>query len=277
MKYLLSLTGLMLMLGANISATIIVESHWRMGEEAGDFAGSVDSVGGRDFNTSAGPLAFAGDPAPSSNGSTTAANTRNLTGRAGFFGPATSSFMPADNWGVEMWARSANTTQAISLMEVQGGGPVNGNLKISQLAGDWAASYHGVAWIGANNGAGQTVTAETWTHLAVVRDAGTTSLYIDGQPQVGTIADAPVWGNSLHLGVLPGGAAGWEGDFDEVRAFTFTPGAFNPNTDLLFSNIPEPQTFMLVLLGGLPLIRLMRKRQATASSTTSKARPVRLL
>jgi hypothetical protein len=260
MKKTLSLFSLFFALAPFASAAISVQSHWRMGEEAGDTNGRLDSVGGRHFNVSAGPVEFSGGVAPANIGSAVAVNARNLGGRAGFYGPNTTSFMPSDNWGIEMWLRSANTGQNIDLLRVQGGGPLNGHLKVGQLGGNWAASYHNVAWIGAVGGAGQPVTAEEWTHLAVVRDAGVTSLYLNGVAQAGTTGGTPLWGSSLHLGVLPGGASGWNGDFDEVRAFTFAPGAFDATSDFL--TIPEPHTSVLFVLGAIPLLGFRRRLAA---------------
>jgi len=242
-------------------ASIIVLSHWQMGEELGDTDGRLDSVGGRHFSVSSGPVEFSGSVAPSATGSTVATNVRGNTGRAGFFGPNTTTFMPADNWGFEVWVRSENTTQNIDLFRV-GGVTENGNLKIGQLGANWGASYHNISWIGASGGTGQPVVAEEWTHLAIVRDNGITSFYINGVAQAGTSTGAPVWGTSLHLGVMPGGGSGWTGDVDDARAFTFNPGEFNPAQDLLLATVvPEPNTLALLLLGLAPLLRRVGSHQ----------------
>ena len=51
------------------NATITVLSHWRMGEEAGDTDGRLDSVGGRHFSSTSGPSEFTTGVSPAGNGS----------------------------------------------------------------------------------------------------------------------------------------------------------------------------------------------------------------
>ncbi len=252
----LAVVSLFVVSPAVSTAAITPLSHWRMGEEAGDTDGRLDSVGGRTFATAHGPTEFTTGVAPSTNGSTVAVNARNAGGRAGFYGPNTTTFMPADNWGMEMWVRSANTTQSIDITR-PANALANGQLKFHQLGANWAVSYHNIGWVGATSGTGQPVTAEQWTHLAVVRAGGTSTLYIDGVAQAGTSGAAPTWGTSLHVGVIPGGATGWNGDLDELRVFSFNAGEFQ-TSDLL---VPEPATCMLAALGSLVLAARRRRRR----------------
>ena len=249
----LALGAMFIVLPMVATAAVTPLSHWRMGEEAGDSDGRNDSVGGRHFSVSQGPLEFTAGVAPSTNGSTVAVSARNNGGRAGFYGPNTTTFMPTDNWGMEMWVRSANTTQSIDITR-PANGLANGQLKFHQLGTNWGVSYHNIGWVGAATGTGQPVTIERWTHLAVVRAGGISTLYIDGVAQAGTSSATPVWGTSLHVGVIPGGGSGWNGDLDEVRVFTFDPGQFSTN-DLL---VPEPTTLALAAVG---LGGLRRKRR----------------
>ena len=78
-----------------------------------------------------------------------------------------------------------------------------------------------------------------WTHLALVRDAGATSVYVNGQ-RFSTAAGAPAApAGSLFIGGNPLVATeGFDGLIDEVRVFTFQPGQFQV-TDLNLGS-PEP-------------------------------------
>ncbi len=250
---------LLLMNPTYTTADIMVQTHWRMGEDLTNGFGT-DSVGSLDLsNTNAGgtrlPSPFTTGLADDVPGSTTAIDLRADSGRAGFFGGDLGSVLTADNWGVEMWVRTASTSQNIDIFS--DGDVVSGNLKFSQINGLWAASYDSLAWIGAANGSGQTASAELWTHLAVVNESGTSSLYIDGVAQAGTTTADVVWNDGIHLGVLSGGATGWEGDLDEVRLFTFNPGEFDASSDFLI--IPEPSSIMLCGLAVLLSLFLRRR------------------
>lgn len=206
------------------SAAVTTQALWRMGEEAGDTAGNFDSSGnGHTLSTNGGPTEATASPAPTAAGSTVYASA---PGAAGYFGFDTSANMTANDWGVSLWVRP-NASQSKNILVVNGGSPQAGDLKIGQIGGVWGPSYHGVAWIGATGGTGQTAAIGEWTHLAIVDEGGTSTFYINGIAQAGTPATAAgVWGTGMHLAVDPGGAGGWSGDLDEVRMFTFGTGEF---------------------------------------------------
>ena len=179
---------------------------------------------------------------------------------AGYFN-VDSDFVPSDNFAVEMWARVGNTNQTNNSFFTTAGGPANSTLKFHVHNGNWAASLHNIAWIGGAGGAGQGITANTWTHLAVVRNNGVSSFYIDGVAQTPSITQAPLTTLSLHMGVTPGGATRFFGDLDEVRIFTFDPNTDDPTAQLAI-NLPEPATLSLVAVGGLTLLARRRRRVA---------------
>jgi len=80
-----------------------------------------------------------------------------------------------------------------------------------------------------------------WTHLAVVRNNGTNTFYVNGQPSGVSTTDipstnAPTGTGSqagMRLGASGGDQIAYRGLIDEARAFTFSPGQFAP-TDLLY-------------------------------------------
>lgn len=170
------------------------------------------------------------------------------------------SALATDNFAVELWLRTSNLTQG-GITVFQTGNSSNGNLKIGINGGVWTASYHNLSWIGATGGAGQTVTSGAWTHLAVIRDNGTSTLYIDGVAQAQTSGSTPVHQSGAHLAVNPGGAAGawFDGDIDEINTFTFVSGVDDPVAALSINAIPEPSSTALLGLGGLVLTLRRRK------------------
>ncbi len=168
--------------------------------------------------------------------------------------------MATNNFAVEFWVRTSNLTQsAISVFQT--GNNNNGSLKIGIAGGVWTASYHNVGWIGATDGVGQAVTSGTWTHLAVIRDNGTSTFYIDGVAQSGTSNGTPVHNDSAHLAVNPGGFAGnwFEGDLDEINTFTFVSGVDDPVAALSINAVPEPASTAFLGLSGL--VFLLRRRK----------------
>jgi hypothetical protein len=80
-----------------------------------------------------------------------------------------------------------------------------------------------------------------WTHLAVVRNNGTNTFYVNGQPSGASTTDIPSANvptgtgqqAGMRLGASGGDHVAYRGLIDEARAFTFSPGQFSP-TDLLY-------------------------------------------
>jgi hypothetical protein len=169
------------------------------------------------------------------------------------------SGMVTNNFAVELWTRTSAPTQA-TVDIFQTGANTTNSLKITQIGtGNWGASYHGTAWVGAANGTGQPISANTWTHLALIRSADTTTFYIDGVAQAGTSGTTPTHNASAHLAVTSGGANRYQGDIDEINIFTFDPNTDDPVAALSVNLVPEPSSTALLGLGGLALILRRRK------------------
>ena len=80
-----------------------------------------------------------------------------------------------------------------------------------------------------------------WTHLAVVRDNGTNTFYVNGVAHGASTIDTPSTNaptgtgsqNGMRLGASGGDQLAYRGLIDEARAFTFNQGEFSV-TNLLF-------------------------------------------
>lgn len=190
----------------------------------------IDSVSGNNFtnNFSTGTSVDTADPAP---GDSTADLV--VPSGKGFYGVSTA--FPTDNFGIELWVKTADLAQSKDIFVTNSYN--SQSLKFTQLGTALAASYQGVSWIGPTNGVSGAVTANEWIHLAIVRDGGVSSFYIDGVKQGGTTTTAPTTSASgVHIAVQPGGITGtWNGAMDELRVFTFTTGAFSVS-DLSYIN-----------------------------------------
>ena len=123
-----------------------------------------------------------------------------------------------DNFAFGVFARAeslagANQGDVFTL----GGG--SGAFKLSLAGNGWAASAHGVAWIGQGDGVSGSFSPRTWVHLALVRQSGTTTFYINGVAN-GSYGGTPSH-SSMHFCVSPGGSSYFDGMADEARVVTF--------------------------------------------------------
>lgn len=234
---------------AHAAVTVIHEYH--LGE-AGSLGANnlpLDSVGSSNFtNEISGSSASVGTVGVSAPGSTAYIDTSSAT-NTGWFG-ADFSAVPTDNFAIGVYARAA-TINTGDIFTTGGGSPL-GAFKLSMGTNGWAASAHGVAWIGTANGIVGSFTANQWVHLALVRQGGTTNFYIDGVSQ-GTYGGAPQ-NNGSHISVAPGGGAFFDGHIDEARVVTFTVSDSAADVLNTLQAVPEPSSIVLLGLGGLGLL-----------------------
>jgi N-acetylneuraminic acid mutarotase len=110
---------------------------------------------------------------------------------------------------------------------------------------------------GVTNVGSASVIVGRWTHIALVRDNGTATLYINGTAAGSTTTAAPATPTgaftlaaSTQLPAIGSTAFltnFWPGSIDEVRVFTFTAGQFTPD-DLLY-NQSRAQTLLAASAG----------------------------
>ena len=252
------------------NAAVIDVLRYDLGEP-GSFIGQLpqDSVGTRHQTNSIGTLSFGGVTDTAAPGSTNATEYRPAGANTGSYG-ASSAGIPNDNFGIEIWARSHNINQTVNdLFVLQGA--ANGSVSFRAGNGVWAAHIFNIDWVGAVSGVGQTAFENEWTNLAIIRENGESTFYIDGIAQAGTTFGAPSFGaasGGIHLGVTPGGATYFDGDLDSARIFTFDPNVDDPVAALsINATVPEPHSIAMWIVLGLGAIGFVwRKRRRRSLS-----------
>ena len=160
-----------------------------------------------------------------------------------------------DNFGVEAWVKSDGNTQLNSLLVYNGSTSTSG-WGLFRVGADYGFLYGGIVLAGV-----APLTTE-WTHLALVRDGGTTRMFVNGEQRLEAGVAPLNPDGAFMIGGNPDLATeGFDGLIDEVRVFTFAPGQFSVD-DLNLGNppaepglpIPVDAPFALVLLALLILI-----------------------
>jgi Concanavalin A-like lectin/glucanases superfamily/Fibronectin type III domain len=211
---------------------IVVQAWYRMGDGIPDANGlpADSSVNGRNF------LGLVNPATAQSNGGGYGGDAYlNLNGvDQAYYGIGYDA--PENNVGVEVWVRTSDLAQGNR--HVFGTGSNQNGLNIGY---DGDPNNGNQAWFGAvANRAGigaygiANYTAGQWIHLAVVRDNGVATFYINGVA-AGSSTIAPYNATQPHLGVNAGGGpnAFFSGDVAEARIFTFDAGQFKVS-DLLY-------------------------------------------
>ncbi len=207
-------------------------SYYPLGEiEPGVASGVVitnvfDSVGTN-------PLTMVGSPVWTNHVSAEAAARTDSAWSAFFVGGqyGTNGILSTatDNFGIEAWVK-ATSTNGNECVAFNGVTSANG-WGLYRAGGNFQALYGSVGLFGS-----VPVTLNQWTHLALVRNGGVGTFYVNGAA-AGTLGITPnVATGRFAIGSAPQplGTETWEGFLDNVRVFTFAPGQFTTN-DLLWN------------------------------------------
>jgi hypothetical protein len=136
-----------------------------------------------------------------------------------------------NNFGLEAWVQPGTEKVGNLVIAYNGDATANG----------WGFYRNGTNYSGWINGATSvglgTAVKNQWAHLALVRDTGTNTLYVNGVA-VGsdTTATPATPSGAFCIGAAqagPGIGNFWNGSIDEVRVFTFAAGQFTTNDLLL--------------------------------------------
>jgi hypothetical protein len=163
-------------------------------------------------------------------------------------------YVSGDNFGIEAWVLPFGNGYNIFCCA----GSHNNTAQIFASGADSTGFYIGVkdnldgtysfvaAVITDTNGVSQVgdplpLNTNSWTHLAVVRNQGTNTFYVNGIANGPSNTDMPSTNvptgtglqNGMRLGASGGDQLAFRGLIDEARAFTFSPGGFAVS-DLLY-------------------------------------------
>jgi len=228
----LAMGGIVFAAAMSLQAAITDIAVYPMGESGSVVSGRPQDTTGNGHHYNAGGQGITVQTSSPSPVSTTYIDLRGNppSGVDGAYSGQYGTGMPADNFVVEMWARTSDDNGHIWASNHN---TTTGSLRFEALSNNWAAGITGVAWINTSH----PVSADTWTHLAVIRENGTSRFYVDGQVQSGSATGAVTWTTSAALGLRNTTPRNYyTGDLDELRVYTFNPAADDPVAEF---NLPE--------------------------------------
>lgn len=137
---------------------------------------------------------------------------------------------PENNVGIEVWVRASDVLQENTHVFGTGTNANGINIGYDASAVNGQAGWFGAVANKAFAGKLGTAnyTANTWIHLAVVRDNGISTFYVNGVAS-GTAPDAPNNATQPRMAATFDNTVFFDGDVAEARIFTFDPGQFNPS------------------------------------------------
>jgi hypothetical protein len=252
----------MLLFACVAQAGVITVGYYRLGEAdpgavAGDPTGATteDSSGLGNTVNLVGPPSYSSDVAASAAACTGSTLSVNFTGAYGYrLGALTTA---TDNFGIEGWFKVSDLDTTYALCSNGSEGSPNG-CELYVYQGHIIGNYAGICPLDS----GVAPTANEWFYVAFVRDNGVAKMYINNTTAITPTNDTatPITPADLSCLGTSGSVYGLSGLADEVRYFTFEPGAFNANTDLLIS-VPEPSTIALLVMSILGIAAFTCRKQ----------------
>jgi len=208
------------------SAVVTVVAQYRLGEADGAVTVGAVAASGTQPSVGATTLTAAGTPrysnaaSPAPRPSPLSVQFNGTTD--GFRAPGVLSTV-TNNFGVEAWVR-ATSTSGNSQVVYNGNSSTTG-WGIFRAGSNWGVLFGGQILATSTS---PSVDLNTWTHLALVRDGGTTTLYKNGAALLTTTIAPATPSGAFSIGVASlGPGEFFEGNIDEVRVFTFAPGQFS--------------------------------------------------
>lgn len=212
------------------SATVTLLNSYHLGDLDGGAANGALAITSQDYRGGA-ALSFMGYPTYSTDvpPDYPLPDTYSLDFTGTNYGIDGTLASLTDDFGIQAWVKVRSLSSGNHAIAYNGNTGANGwGLYI--VGNTFQGLFGGVAFFGS-----APVQTNVWTHLALVRDQGVTTLYVDGVA-CGASSATPNAPNGLWaLGASPPdlNSEFFDGLIDEVSVFTFADGAFSTN-DLLY-------------------------------------------
>ncbi len=251
----------MIIAAAPARGAITILAEHRMGEagSVGTDNISLDTSGnGRHMESVNGTGAMTVTPVGVGSGPEAAGSTSYLSfdGNVGMSTTLWNAAFPVNNFAVEFWVRFDVTN--VHNRTIRGGTNTPGIFS-HENGTALGASYNGKVGIGSV----VTPAADTWYHLAIIRDDGVSAFYVDGIQTAGTTTQTPDWDGTFYLGQNEADSQWLHGDMDEFRIFSFDPNTDDPVAALAINSpIREAATSVLLSLGVAGLLLYRRPRRS---------------
>ena len=226
-----------LFLACALAHAQVTPLNWyRLGEFDGTAVGQpatagTDTVGAKPLTMTGSPLVASdvGASAASAVGSTRSLQFPGGNGDYAYYQQPTKV---TDNFGMEVWVKPLAASANDQVIVYNGRFGTDGFGIVLKSDGKYYGQF-GLPTFG-----GVTAALNTWVHLAIVRDNGSATLFVNGVAaanSTGLAPTAPPTNGGFTIGNGgPSFVTGLQGLVDEVRLFTLSPGNFDPNM-LLFS------------------------------------------
>ncbi len=195
-------------------------AYWRMGENDPGAANGVTNF--VTVNLLGSPMALKSNAVYTANVAAAANSTLALQFTTGCYATNQPAFSFTDNFGLELWVKP-DATNAIQSIAYNGdSGPNGWGLYLHQ--GKYQGLFGGLAFL-----TGPDAVPGVWTHLALVRNNGLTTLYVNGLPAATSLLTpgVPTGRFALAAQAQTLTTEFFAGALDEVRVFTFALGTFS--------------------------------------------------
>ncbi len=227
--------GLVITSTFTAQASIFVLNYWHMGEsDPGAISGGaattlVDSATFPDNLTVQGAPTYTNDVDATAAARTGSSLSTVFTNGALASGPVPIAL--TDDFGIECWVKPGADVNGGQVI-VYNGSTATSGWGFLVANGQFQALYGGVVVFGTG-----VATPNVWAHVALVRDSGNATLYVNGVPAGTSFFSPHVPDTGFAIAAPPQVAFGsgqcLTGRVDEVRLFDFNPGKFSTN-DLLY-------------------------------------------
>lgn len=255
-----------MLVAANLAqATVTAAGYYRLGEaDAGAVAGNPGNAttedsgaNNMDLTNWTGTQTYSSNVAASAAAAVGSSLSMDFAGNGFYLTQADCLTDATDNFGIEGWFNIDSLTQMGLACNGDGLGTAGFGLYV--LGGTVQGYYCQLAVFDS----GFAPTPGEWFYAALVRDGGITKMYVNNTNEITVAGNTATPYSAAAAPQFSLGVVSYDefaGLADEIRVFTFEPGAFNAGSDLLIA-VPEPSTFALLAAGLFGLVAYAWRKQ----------------